>query len=93
MSPSTIWKPLDPKRYKVNVDGAVFKHRKKAGIGVVIRDETGEVITALSKIVNASLGAVEIEAKAMEAGVSFARDVGIKEVVFKGDSLIICKAL
>ncbi|KAK7825191.1 hypothetical protein CFP56_033626, partial [Quercus suber] len=52
-SPLTVWKPPDKERYKVNVDGAVFKHRKKAGIGVVIQDEGGEVIAALSKIVNA----------------------------------------
>nr|XP_023881644.1 uncharacterized protein LOC111994020 [Quercus suber] len=90
---STIWKSPDMGRYKVNVNGAVFKHRKKAGIGVVIRDEAGEVVVALSKIVNTPLGAVEIEAKAVEAGVSFARDVGIREAVIEGDSLIICKAL
>ena len=93
VGPLTIWKPSDPERYKVNVDSAVFKHRKKAGIGVVIRDETGKVIVALSKIVNAPLGTVEVEAKAMEDRVSFARDVGIREVVFESDSLIICKAL
>nr|XP_023928573.1 uncharacterized protein LOC112039899 [Quercus suber] len=93
VGPMTIWHPPDPEQYKVNVDGAVFEHRKKAGIGVVIRDECGEVVAALSKVVNAPLGAVEIEAKAMEAGVLFARDVGIQEAVFEGDSLIICKAL
>lgn len=71
VGPLTIWKPPGPKRYKVNIDGAVFKHRKRAGIGVVILDETGEVIAALSKIVIAPLGAVEIEALAMETGVSF----------------------
>ena len=37
--------------------------------------------------------AVEIEAKAIKAGVSFARDVGIREAVFEGNSLINCKAL
>ena len=93
VGPLTIWKPPDLEWYKVNVDSAVFKHRKKAGIGVVIRDDTGEVIAALIKIVNAPLGALEIEALAMEIGVSFARDVGIREAVFEGDSLIICKAL
>ena len=88
-----VWKPPARDRYKVNVDGAVFKHRKKVGIGVLIRDETRVVIAALSKIVNAPLGATEIEAKAMMARVLFARDVGIREVVFEGDLLIICKAL
>lgn len=91
--PVITWVPPAREHYKVNVDGAVFKHRKKAGIGVVIRDDKGVVIAALSKIVNAPLGAAEIEAKAMEAGVLFVRDVGIREAVFEGDSLVICKAL
>lgn len=93
VGPLTIWKPPARERYKVNVDGAVFKHRKKASISVLIRNETGEVIAALSKLVNAPLGAAEIEAKAMEARVLFASDVGIRKAVFKGDSLTICKAL
>lgn len=90
---ATTWKPPAQDRYKVNVDGAVFKHRKKAGIGVLIQDEIGEVVVALSKLVHAPLGAAKIEAKAMESGVLFARDVGIREAVFEGDSLSICKAL
>ena len=77
----------------MNVDGAVFKHRKKARIVVVIRDENGVVIAALSKILNAPLGVAEIEAKAMEVGVLFAQDVGIREAMFEGDSLVIYKAL
>ena len=60
---------------------------------MVIRDKKGVVIAALSKSVNAPLGAAEIEAKAMEAGVLFAQDVGIWEAVFEGDLLVICKAL
>ena len=35
--------------YKVNTDGAVFSHRKRAGAGVIIRDDAGEVVVALSK--------------------------------------------
>ena len=93
VGPAKIWKPPNPKWYKVNIDNAIFENWKKAGIGVVIRDEKGEVVTALSKLVNAPLGAVEIEAKAMEAGVVFARDVGIREAEFEGNSLIVCMAL
>ena len=59
---------------------------------MVIRDKNGVVIAALSKLVNAPLEAEEIEAKAMETGVLFTRDVGIREAVFEGDSLTICRA-
>ena len=60
---------------------------------MVIRDKNGVVIAALSKLVNAPLEAVEIEAKAMKSGVIFTWDVGIREAMFEGDSLTICRAL
>ena len=46
-------------------------NRKKAGAGVIIKDETGDVVAALSKKWKCPLGAVEAEAKALEAGVNF----------------------
>ncbi|KAL0005298.1 hypothetical protein SO802_012859 [Lithocarpus litseifolius] len=59
----------------------------------MIRDYEGEVIAALSKQIHQSLGPWEIEAKAMEVRVSFAWDVGIREVIFECDSKIISDAL
>ena len=89
----TKWCPPQPGSYKVNVDGAVFTKRKQAGIGVVIRDSAGEVVAALSQKLARPLGALEIEAKAMEVAVQFALDVGVRDVTFEGDSLSICNAL
>ncbi|XP_023929798.1 uncharacterized protein LOC112041128 [Quercus suber] len=85
--------PPQPGRYKVNVDGAVFAKRKQVGIGVVIRDSVGEVIAALSQKLARPFGALETKAKAMEVGVQFALDVGVRDVTFEGDSLCICNAL
>ena len=87
------WCPPQPRSYKVNVDGAVFTKRKQVGIGVVIRDSAGEVVAALSQKLARPLGALEIEAKAMEVAVQFALDVGVRDVTFEGDSLSICNAL
>lgn len=39
------------------------------------------------------MGAIEAEAKVVEAGVNFARDVGIRDVEFESDSLVIYNAL
>ena len=47
--PPDFWKPPSQGFYKVNLDGAVFSKTKQAGAGVIIRDEAGEVIAALSK--------------------------------------------
>ena len=62
-------------------------------MGVVIRDHKGKVIATLSKQVQQPLGPLEIEAKTMEVGVSFAWDVGIREAIVECDSRIVFVAL
>ena len=73
----TSWLPPEPGVYKANVDGAIFKNLSSAGMGVLIRDYKGQVVAALSQRFFAPLGPLKVEAKAMEATVIFARDVGI----------------
>ena len=77
------------------VDGAVFSKRKQVGIGVIIRDSASMVIAApaLSRKLALPLGALEIEAKAIEVGVQFAMDVGVRDVMLEGVSMCICNAL
>ena len=91
--PMATWQPPSQGFYKVNMDGTVFTNRNQAGVGVIIRDGNGEVIVALSKKWKCPLGAIEAEAKALEAGVNFAWEVGIGEVEFEIDLLMICNAL
>ncbi|KAK7839286.1 hypothetical protein CFP56_018191 [Quercus suber] len=98
--PIGIWNQVDVKWvpplsgcHKVNVDGVVFANRKQVGLGVVIRDEAGQVTAALSKKLDTPLGALKAEAKALEIGVSFAMEVGIRDVTFEGDSLAVCNAV
>ena len=87
------WTPPREGWFKINVDGAILSKQKNAGIGVLIRDELGRVEAALSKKVDAPLGAVEVEAKALKAGLMFARDEGLQNVVLEGDSLVLINAL
>ena len=80
--------------FKVNVDGTTFFSKQKAtGLGVVIRDDKGRVEAALCRRIDVPLGAVEAEAKAWEAGLLFAKDVSVHEVVLEGDSLVVYNAL
>ena len=51
------------------------------------------MIAALSQKLACPLGALETEAKAMEVGIQFALDVGVRDVTFEGDALSICNAL
>ena len=63
----------------MNIDDVVFSNGKQAGAGVKIRDGVGEVIATLNKKWKCPLGAIEAEAKALEAGVNFDREVGIEK--------------
>lgn len=79
--------------FKVNVDGVVFAQHKAVGIGVIVRDDRGRIEAAISKRIDASLGAVEAKAMSYEIGLIFAKDIGIQEFVIEGDQLIIHHAL
>ena len=91
---ASSWTPPPPhERYKINVDGAVFASQKEAGLGVLVREAEGRVVGARSKKIMAPLGAVEIEAKAFEFGLHFARDLLIQDFILEGDSLVLVNAL
>ena len=75
------------------MDRAVFKKQRSVGVGVVIRNAQGEVMGAMSKKISRPLGVIKAEAKAMEVGILFAWDLGLKNIVVEGDSLAVVQAL
>ena len=87
------WLPLSNQMYKVTVDGAVFKDRNESGVGVIIRDVNGLVVAAMCKKFHALLGTLEVEAKAFESGLLFAKDARLQEFILEGDSLNVVCAL
>ena len=90
---AVVWTPPSPNRYKINVDGAVFKEQKMAGVGILIRDAAGQMIDACNKKLDAPLGAMEVEAKSVELGLKFAKDMSIQDFTLEGDSLSLVNAL
>ena len=87
------WSP--PKRgwFKINTDGAVFKDTGQSRIGVVVRNEKGQLMGAMSKEILLPLGALEVEARAAEEGIIFARELGLGEIMVEGDASIVISAL
>nr|XP_023916886.1 uncharacterized protein LOC112028429 [Quercus suber] len=83
-----LWHNWNETRY-----GGVRKSGQQLSFGVVIRDEEGRLEAALSKKIHAPLGVVEVEAKAFEMGLLFAKDIGVRDVVLEGDSMVVYNAL
>ena len=64
-----------------------------AGVGILIRDVEGQLIGACSRKLEVPLGAIEAEAKAVELGLIFARDLSIQDFTLESDSLTLINAL
>ena len=84
---------MSPNRYKINVDGAMFKAHKATGVKVLIQDAEGTLIGACSKHIMAPFRAIEAEAKAIEFGLQFAKDLSIQEFTLESDSQTLIQAL
>lgn len=71
------WKGPDIGWLKANWDVALNIERKRVGIGVVIKDTTGRVYTALSRSVEACPAPVIAEAMGALQALEFCQDLGI----------------
>ena len=62
--PLAHWQPPRPSLYKVNVDGALFYADNTTGLGVVVRNEHGQVMVSLSKRIPLPSSMIKVEALA-----------------------------
>ena len=58
-----------------------------------MRDGEGNVVAAMCRKLDLPLGVLETEAKALEMGVVFAKEVGLRDVVFEADSQVLINAV
>ena len=87
------WVPPVFPWYKVNVDIAVFSQLGMIGVSVIIRDHLGFVVVVLSKRLPLPLDPLEVEAKAIDEATVFAWDIGVRDVIFESNSMLVCHAM
>ena len=63
------------------------------GVGILIKDAEGQLIGACSRMLEVPLGAIEVEAMAVELGLMFERDLSIQDFTLESDSLTLINAL
>ena len=92
-SPPTRWVPPENGLYKVNYDAAIFDSLGYAGLGVVIRDSTGQIIAALSQKIGLPHSVETTEALAALRAVVFAKELSVFKGLVEGDCLKVVQAL
>nr|POF21602.1 hypothetical protein CFP56_24727 [Quercus suber] len=87
------WSPPPAGRIKVNFDGALFKDIRKAGIGVIVYDSTGQAIASLSEQASLPFSLEIVESMAAARALSLVQDLGISSFVLEGDSANVINTL
>ena len=85
------WIPPMSDFYKANYDGALLKELGETGLGVVIRNEKGEVMGSLAEKITKPNSVEVLEALAARRAVLFAAKLGLQWVVFESDSETVFK--
>ena len=79
--------------YKLNFDGALCQSSRKAGFGVIIRNNEGLPMVSLMGSKTNVIDPYAAEVFAAIQGLQLAHDIGIKKVIIEGDSASTIKAL
>ena len=77
----------------MNFDGALFSQDGLAGISVVIQNEQGQVMAALSQQIPSPASVEMVEVLAAHRALMFAKELRFDKVVVEGDSETVVNAI
>ncbi|KAL9422921.1 hypothetical protein AB3S75_035080 [Citrus x aurantiifolia] len=81
-----VWNPPQEGFVKVNIDAATNLEKNLAGLGAVMRDESGQVTAAAIKVSKFHGDVSYAEAEAMEWGMQVAKEALVKDLIVESDS-------
>ena len=87
------WRPFIAPCVKENFDNAIFSQDGLAGIRVIIRNEQGLVMAALSQQIPSPALVEMVEVLEARQALVFAKELGFDKVVMEGDSKTVIKAI
>ena len=87
------WSPPAENLYKANFDSALFEHLGFAGLGVVVRDDRGYVLVALSQKIALPQSVEMAKALAAKRAVQLASEMSFLRVMVDGDCKRVVQAL
>ncbi|KAL0014108.1 hypothetical protein SO802_001177 [Lithocarpus litseifolius] len=87
------WEPPPSLSLKINFDGAVFRDKGEAGLGMVVCDSHGRVIASLVEKIQLPSSSDEVEALAAVQAITLAMDLNLPSFIVEGDSKVVISAL
>ena len=90
---SIRWKPPPPGMVKVNFDGTLFSTKSSVGLGIVVRDQAGLVLAALSQKIPLPTLVETVKVIVARRALVFAKELRFERVMVEGDSEVIVKAI
>ncbi|XP_060965224.1 uncharacterized protein LOC115719983 [Cannabis sativa] len=85
-------KPIFTK-FKINVDGALFKAENRFGFGFIVRDKDGKLVEAVSSSKTGVVSPEIVEVVGMKEALSWIKTKHLTEVEIETDSLVAVQAI
>ena len=89
----SYWKLPPQDVYKLNFNAAVFSDLKCSGVGAIIRNSAGEVMTGMLAKGEYMHNSDEAEALACQKALEFSMEAGFSNLVIEGDSSNVMRAI
>ena len=90
---SVRWRPPPSGLLKINFDEALSTKENIAGLGIIVRNENGLAMVALTQQIPLPASVEMVKVLAVHRALWFAKELGFHSVIVKGDSEIIINSI